>query len=340
MTGIRKLWLLIAVISLLVAGVGVVGAQDTTPEPSSTAARQPGSIRAVLNIVADETGLAPRDILAQMRDGVTLADIITANGGDVDQVIADSVAKLTEQINQAVADGKMTQESADHLLSSLQDVVTRAVNGELFPNRLDRGAVRGAFQRILVQAVSDATGLRPPQVLQQVRDGSTLADIITANGGDVQTVVNSAVANATEQINAAVADGRLGQEQADQLIANLPDLYDAAVNGQLRQGGLQQRVGRGVLALAADQTGMTVQEIVQELRSGKSLDDVLTEHNVDTNTFIDSAVAQAQERLDKAVSNGRITQDQADQLLQTFRDRLTERVNQVDSATLEATTGI
>src|SRR5205085_2340560 len=114
-----------------------------------------------------------------------------------------------------------------------------------------------------VQAVVDATGLRAPQVLQQVRSGSSLADIITANGGDVDTVVNDAVAAATEQINAAVADGRLGREQADQLLANLPDLYNAAANRQMGRNLMVQRVGRGVLALAAEQTGMKIQDITQ-----------------------------------------------------------------------------
>jgi uncharacterized protein (DUF433 family) len=334
----QKIILIVALLGLLALGVNAVGAQDTSAQPGQR--RQPGPIRAVINVVADETGLEPRNILGQLRDGLTLADIITANGGDVDQVIADSVSKLTDEITQAVSNGRLTQDRADHLLSNLQDVVTHGINGELFPNRLDRGAVRGASERILVQAVADATGLRAPQVLQQVRDGSTLADIITANGGDVDTVVNNAVATATEQINAAVADGRLGQEQADQLIANLPDLYNAAVTGQFRQNQMAQRVGRGVLALAADQTGMKTQEIVQELRSGKSLADILAEHDVDVNAFIDSAVTQAQERIDKAVSNGRITQDQADQMLQTFRERLSERINQDGLMNTEATPSV
>jgi hypothetical protein len=234
----------------------------------------------------------------------------------------------------------LTQDHADRLLTNLQDVVTRGINGELFPNRLDRSAVRGVSQRILTQAVADATGLRVPQVLQQVREGSILADIITANGGDVDTVVNNAVAAATEQINAAVATGRLGQEHADQLIANLPDFYDAAVNRQLRPNRFQLIFGRGVLALAADQTGMTAQDIVQELRAGKSLGDILAEHNVDAVAFIESAAIQIQERLDTAVSNGRITQEQADQMLQMFRERLSERINGSGSTNPEATAGV
>ncbi|HRF96449.1 MAG TPA: hypothetical protein PLZ51_14685, partial [Aggregatilineales bacterium] len=43
--------------------------------------------------------------------------------------------------------------------------------------------------RDIVQVVVDATGLDPQDLMQQLRDGATLADIITANGGDVNTVI-------------------------------------------------------------------------------------------------------------------------------------------------------
>jgi len=47
-----------------------------------------------------------------------------------------------------------------------------------------------------------------------------------------------------------------------------------------------------------------------------------------TSAFIESAVVQMTERAGQAVANGRITQEQADQLIQTFQDRLTERITQ------------
>jgi len=276
---IHKIIITLLTLSVFLLGVTAVGAQDTGAEDSD---RPSGPIREVLNIVAEEIGVEPRDILAQMRNGLTFADIITTSGGDVNQVVAQSVAQLTADINQAVADGRITQERADRLLTNLEDVVTRGINGELFPNRLDRGAVRRGSERILVQTVADATGLLAPEVLAQLQSGQTLADIITANGGDVEAVVDSAVAAAIEQINAAVADGRLGQEQADELIANLPEVYAGAVNGDLRQERLENRIARGVLGLAAEQTGLQPVDITRQLRDGKSLADILTENNVDT----------------------------------------------------------
>jgi hypothetical protein len=320
-------------LGLLIFSVSAVAAQDES-QPNQ---RLDGPVRAVIGIVSESTGLNGREILRQLGDGSTLADIITANDGDVDQVMDDAVALLANRINQGVADGTITQERADNLLANLEDVVTRAVNGELFPNRLDQGAVRAAVRRILIQATADETGLQAAQITEQLRDGSTLADVITAYGADVDTVVNNAVAAATEQINAAVADGRLGQEQADRLLAALPDLYNAAVNGELRQELIEWGVTRGLLALAAEQTGLQPREIAQELRSGKSLADVLTDHEVDVNAFIDSAVAEVAERLYTAVANERITQERADEMLQTFRDRLTEGITQVRPQTAEST---
>jgi hypothetical protein len=231
MTTIPKLLSMFAVLSIFFFGVAAVGAQDATVQPRVD---RSGPLRSVINIVADETGLEPRDIVVQLRDGLTLSDIITTNGGDVDQVIADSLVQLTDQINQAVANGRLTQDRADKLLTNLEDVITRAINGELFPNRL---------------------------------------------------------------------------------------------------GLLENRVGRGVLNLAAEQTGLERAEIVQELKAGKSLADILTEHNVDVTAFIDTAVNQASERAYSAVANGRITQERADQLISIFRDRLTESMNQSGEAT-------
>lgn len=332
---LKKLMIVLSLLVLTALGISIVGAQDATPQSPMTAERR--GIRAVIDAVVEETGLEAREIMQQVAQGSTLAEIIEANGGDVQSVIDQTVTVLTDEINQAVTDGKLTQERADRLLSNVQDLVTRAINGELFPNRLDNGPIRRASQTILVRAAAEETGLRPAQILEQLAQGQTLGEVITANNGSVDNVVNAAVTAATEQINAAVASGRLGQEQADELISSLPDLYTAAVNGEWRQRAAQVAVSLAVVRFAAEQTGLEPREIIQQIHDGKSLADVLTEHGIDVNTFIDAAVGQAQERLNTAVQNGRLTQEQADQRLEEFRARLTERINQAGAPAAEAT---
>jgi uncharacterized protein (DUF433 family) len=340
----KKLLVILTTIATLLAVMGVVGAQDATATPkptvptvSTVAAVTP--IRTVIQVVADETGLKPADITRQMAQGMTLADIIQANKGNVQTVIDQSVTEITDEINQAVATGKMTQDRANQILAALKDQITQGINGDLFPNKLDTATILRDSEEILLQATADATKLAPEDILKQVRAGKTLADVITANGASVDSVVSAAVTKATADINAAVKAGRLGQSQADTLIANARKVFTAELNGTFRKRTVQAVVGMAVLRLAAQQTGISVQDIIKEVRSGKSLADVLAEHNVDTTAFITSAVDATKKRLDQAVTNGRITQADADTRLQQFQQRLTEQINKVEGieATPEAT---
>ncbi len=327
---LKKFVVITGLIALIVFGFSVASAQEPTRI-------QRQGIRAVIDIIATETGLESREIILQLQEGLTLGEIIENNGGDVQSVIDQSVASLTEAINTAITEGRITRERADRLLTNLPDVVTRSMNGELFPNRLDTGPLGRASERILLRATSTETGLRPAQILQQMAQGSTLAEIITSNGGNVENVVNDAVTTATEQINAAVMAERLGQEQADELITALPDLYMQAVNGEFERRAAEVAVGMAVVRQAAEQTGLEPREIIQQIREGKSLADVLTENGGDVTAFIDGVVAGVEERLNRALENGRLTQEQVDERLATFRERLTERINQPGTPAVEAT---
>jgi hypothetical protein len=339
---IKKVSLVMVVLALMALLVGVTSAQEGTPEVGRGGRFGAVALRQLFQIVADETGLQVQEIVTQVHEGTTLADIITANNGSVDDVMAQAVTAATDHINAAVADGTITQERADQLLANLEAAITRGLNGELRrdgpdgrqPGNRERRGVRN-----LLQAIADATGLEQREILQQARDGSTLADIITANGGTVDAVLASAIAASTEDINTAVANGRLTQEQADELIASLPAAYTEALNmsPEARPGRPerpQAALGRGLLRSAAEQTGLEVSVIVEQLQAGSSLADILTANGVDVTTFIDEAVAQAETRLSQAVANGRLTQEQADERLTNLRDRLTDRINAAHTPTV------
>ena len=63
------------------------------------------------------------------------------------------------------------------------------------------------------------------------------------------------------------------------------------------------------------------------LQDGQSLADVATAQGVDVQTVIDTLVNAAKEHLDEAVTNGRITQEEADAKLVDLTARITEMVN-------------
>lgn len=207
-----------------------------------------------------------------------------------------------------------------------------AVGAQDAPPQPDAQSQRGrgaGLLRELADIVSAETGLMSQEIVQQVRGGSTLADIITTNGGDVQAVIDQTVVVITERVTQAVANGKMPQQRADEILANLIERVTQGINSELRPNrGIERRVAMGVLRLAGEQTGLTVRDIMQEMRSGKSLADVLAAHGVDTETFITSALTALNERLDQAVTNGCLTQAEADQKLGQFEERLRERITQ------------
>lgn len=182
----------------------------------------------------------------------------------------------------------------------------------------------------LVEIVVDETGLQARDIIQQMREtpGTSLAEVIEANGGDVEAVVDGTVEAITERVNARVADGTITQERADEILGNLEERVTDGLNGEgPARRFVEQRVRSGVLELAAEQTGLTREEIVAQVREGATLADVLTANGVDVNAFLDSAVEQASERFSQAVENGRITQEQLNERLANLREQLEARIN-------------
>ncbi len=218
---------------------------------------------------------------------------------------------------------------------------TTATAGGHLGSRLNAFREGGRFagrQHPLWQAVMDATHLTPADLRADLRGGQSLADIITSSGGSVDAVIAQAVAAETARITSAVSHGRLTQAQADKLIAALQPMYERIVNGDWKQQVIRDRARVGLVMLAAQETGLTPEEVVSQIKGGASLADVLTAHNVNVDAFIDDAAARVQARLNVLVVDGTITQAQADEDLAKFRDALTERIDNPGGAmTPEAT---
>ncbi len=209
-----SIWLAIAA-ALAITGITVVGAQERPDQ-------QPGrTVRPVIESVAEQIGLSEREVLQQLRDGETLAEIIAAQGGDVEVVATAVVVALTDQIQMAVSEGKITQQRADQLLANLSDMVRQAIDGQLASERLGGRPLLKVAQRPVIRAIADETGLRPAEILKQLAEGSSLADIVAEAGMDPTAVLEAALTAAAERVEAAVADGRLSQQQADRLLERL-----------------------------------------------------------------------------------------------------------------------
>ncbi len=127
----------------------------------------------------------------------------------------------------------------------------------------------------------------------------------------------------TDVLAGLVADGTLTQAQADKVVAAL-EAARPMHDGPGRGGRGPWRQGLDSVATAL---GLTVDELRTELQSGKTIADIATAKGVDVQTVIDTLVKQVQDRIAQAVTDGKLTQAEADTRLAEVTQRITDVVN-------------
>ena len=107
-----------------------------------------------------------------------------------------------------------------------------------------------------------------------------------------------------------------------------------AGNGSGRRGGMGGMGGQtggpqqSLVAVAAQQLGITQADLVTQLQGGKTIAQVASEKNVPLDTIVNAFGATRQARMVQAVAAGRMTQAEADAMLATLRANVTARLSQ------------
>jgi uncharacterized protein YidB (DUF937 family) len=101
------------------------------------------------------------------------------------------------------------------------------------------------LQRQIFGAISEAAGVDQGEIAAQAREGKTLLEIAGENGVDVDELVAQVVAEETERVNQAVADGAMEQADADEWLAGLEVRVDEMLEETLQFGRPGAQEGGG-----------------------------------------------------------------------------------------------
>jgi hypothetical protein len=153
--------------------------------------------------------------------GLPLAVPALADGGDSS---GSAVDRIIEALSGLVSDGSITQEQADEVASTLEEA---GIGGH--------GGHRGGGP--VLSAAATALGMTGDELRTALEaDGATLARVAEEQGVEVDALVDALVTVQQERIAAAVDDGRLTQEQADERLANLEERVTERVNSEAPVG--------------------------------------------------------------------------------------------------------
>ncbi|MGB9879614.1 MAG: hypothetical protein ACPLRM_02515 [Anaerolineae bacterium] len=143
---------------------------------------------------------------------------------------------------------------------------------------------------------------------------------------------DAAVESAKEQVlKQAVEEGWLTQKQADALKERFEMQWEGPWMGKGFRFwggcGCGGPGGTSLFSIAADKLGMSLDDLIEEFKQGKSISDVAKEKGIDPQTIADEYLAKYKEKLDEAVKAERITQKQADLMLNQMKEAVTEQLD-------------
>jgi hypothetical protein len=142
---------------------------------------------------------------------------------------------------------------------------------------------------------------------------------------------DAAVEQAHEQVvGEALEEGWLTEDQAERMQERMEQGFGARGMGKGLmgpRGGFMGRGGESLIGMFAEELDMSVQDLFAELQDGKTLAEVASENGVDAQQVADAHLLQLEENLTQAVADGKITQNQADWMLQQATESVQDQLN-------------
>ena len=83
------------------------------------------------DVIAETIGIDIEELRAALEGGTTIADVAAANGVAADTVVAGLVNEMETRLDEAVAEGHLTEEEAAEKLAGAADRAQALVDGEL-----------------------------------------------------------------------------------------------------------------------------------------------------------------------------------------------------------------
>ena len=158
--------------------------------------------------------------------------------------------------------------------------------------------------------------------------GSSFFDAVAKHLGISSDELEEATrAAAIDQVDAALEEGRITEERAEELKSRIesgevPPFFGPWFGG-LRDGGHHFGFDLGgKLTAAAEYLRVTEAELRTALQDGRSLADVAETEGKSVDGLKEALVAEARTRLDQAVSDEKLTREQADAILEQMQERI------------------
>jgi hypothetical protein len=159
------------------------------------------------------------------------ADVAKRLGVTQDKLDEALKGAAADQVDRALADGKITEAQADELKQRIQSGNGPAFGGPGFFGGSKLHAPLGPGGPL--EGAVSYLGLTEAQLRDALASGKSLADVADDEGKSVDGLKSAIIDAATSRLDAAVKAGDLTSSQRDEILQGLKSHVDDLVNGKL-----------------------------------------------------------------------------------------------------------
>ncbi len=149
---------LVAVMGLVALGAGAAFAQGptATPPAGGLGLHLGGPQNSLVSIAAETLKMSVTDLVAQLNQGTTLAEIAKSKNVDPQKIVDAMVANRTAALKAAVDAKRITQAQMDAELALMKTNITAQINNKWQPRGYGMGLGMGAGRGVMGQGYVDA----------------------------------------------------------------------------------------------------------------------------------------------------------------------------------------
>ena len=300
------------------------------------ARRLPKAVAPSIADVAAVLGITEEELIARLKEGTPLADIVTSLGFTPAQLNEGVANRVRDRLEQLVESGAIETEVAREVFTEVREDIAERIR-ELFTTA--RPHVDIPFSAEDIAAI---LGMEPETFFALVRDGASVLEVAESQGVSKETLLEEFEALAKRRAEALIEDGAIDAANVERFLAAMnKKLRDLIVESRKHSDRDEDNSGPGrtvrpsdikvpfdlrVLANALDIESLD--ELRELLATGVTIAAIAEARNRSIEAITDELLEDLRAKLAEVVESGRLTREEAAKLLEQSRNNFIERLRE------------
>jgi uncharacterized protein YidB (DUF937 family) len=282
------------------------------------------------NTLFETLDMSLDEVKSALTEGKTIQDLFEEAGLDYEAYLEQHAETQLECINQALEDGKITETQAERMISAVEKGLEE---GKPFflGHRLFKHPGIQKLRFLSFDNIAESLGLTAAELKTAMNEGQTLPEIAAEQNVDLDDLFADWIEEQIADLTQAVEDEKLTQAQADVLIEKMNQLLEEGFDFEnwnpFDHKGLDREKiilnsTKDLITQTMDALGLTIEDVRIAITEGKTIEEIADEAGVDLDVIYQDWVSEQMEAVQAALKDGKITQAQADQMLERLENQL------------------